>query len=74
MNKSSLQEKEYESLKDEKRVIIKWATGTGKSKTAIDLLSYIAVKPKTDVLLLVAEKSHISNWKDEFKKWNLEVL
>ncbi len=73
MNKSSLQQKEYESLKNEKRVILKWATGMGKSKVAIDLLSHLSEnKPKTEVLLLVAERSHISNWEDEFRKWNLD--
>lgn len=75
MNKSSLQQKEYESLKNEKRVILKWATGMGKSKMTIDLLNNIASRYSrpTMVLLVVAERSHIQNWKDEMYKWDLNA-
>lgn len=73
--KSALQKKEFEALKDKHRVILKWATGCGKSKMAIDLINYaigsITHKP-VSILFLVAEKAHIQNWKDEFEKWNLQ--
>jgi superfamily II DNA or RNA helicase len=73
--KSQLQKKEFEALKDKNRVILKWATGCGKSKMAIDLINYaigsITHKP-VSILFLVAEKAHIDNWKDEFEKWNLQ--
>ena len=36
--KQKLQEREFLALKDEHRVILKWATGCGKSKMTIDLI------------------------------------
>lgn len=73
--KSALQKKEFEALKGKNRVILKWATGCGKSKMVIDLINYalgsITHKP-VSILFLVAEKAHIDNWKDEFRKWNLQ--
>jgi len=75
--KTALQKKEFEALKGKNRVILKWATGCGKSKMAIDLINYaiggIAHKP-VSILFLVAEKAHIDNWKDEFEKWNLQKV
>lgn len=75
--KTALQKKEFEALKGKNRVILKWATGCGKSKMAIDLINYaiggITHKP-VSVLFLVAEKAHIDNWKDEFEKWNLQKV
>jgi superfamily II DNA or RNA helicase len=54
------------------RICLQWATGTGKSKAAIELIKKIKninkyKEPK--VLLVVAEKAHILNWKTEFNKW-----
>lgn len=71
--KQQLQEQEFSALKDEHRVILKWATGCGKSKMTIDLVNN-AVKdadsPKK-ALFVVAERAHINNWQGEFEKWNL---
>ena len=65
--KQKLQEREFLALKDEHRVILKWATGCGKSKMTIDLINHAAIK-KTEgkivprrVLFLVAERAHINN-------------
>ncbi len=73
--KTQLQQKEFEALKGKNRVILKWATGCGKSKMAIDLINYaigsITHKP-VSILFLVAERAHIQNWKDEFAKWHLQ--
>ena len=73
--KTQLQQKEFEALKGKNRVILKWATGCGKSKMAIDLTNYaigsITHKP-VSILFLVAERAHIQNWKDEFAKWHLQ--
>ena len=79
--KQKLQEREFSALKDEHRVILKWATGCGKSKMVIDLINHtvgnrllnsrkqhICVK----VLFVVAERAHIQNWEDEFHKWKLD--
>ena len=79
--KQKLQEREFLALKDEPRVILKWATGCGKSKMAIDLINH-AVKDRLQksglnhicekVLFVVAERAHIQNWEDEFNKWKLD--
>ena len=73
--KSELQNREFEALKDKHRVILRWATGCGKSKMAIDLVNYAstATNPnkKTEVAFIVAEKAHIKNWQSEFEKWRL---
>lgn len=73
--KTQLQQKEFEALKGRSRVILKWATGCGKSKMTIDLINYaigsITHKP-VSILFLVAERAHIQNWKDEFDKWHLQ--
>lgn len=72
--KTQLQQREFNALKDKRRVILKWATGTGKSKMTIDLVNHalksFAGKPK--ILFVVAERAHIQNWKDEMAKWNLK--
>ncbi len=78
--KQKLQEREFLALKDEHRVILKWATGCGKSKMTIDLVNHVALnKPGRDilfpakVLFVVAERAHINNWQDEFNKWHLNT-
>ena len=75
--KSQLQDREFLALREKPRVILKWATGCGKSKMVIDLINHTAIKKKEGklcprrVLFLVAERAHINNWQDEFEKWNL---
>jgi superfamily II DNA or RNA helicase len=73
--KTKLQKQEFEALKDKHRVILRWATGCGKSKMTIDLVNNVlknfsSSKPAY-VLFVVAERAHINNWKEEMKKWNL---
>ena len=78
--KQKLQEREFLALKDEHRVILKWATGCGKSKMTIDLMnraisSYpVTVNRHIRVLLVVAERAHIKNWDLEFDKWHPAVV
>ena len=78
--KQKLQEREFLALKDEHRVILKWATGCGKSKMVIDLINYQLTRrwpPDKNymiymkVLFVVAERAHINNWEEEFDKWHL---
>ena len=50
--------------------LLQLATGTGKSKIALDC---IAVSPSRQKWLLVCEEtSHIDNWMREIEKWNLQ--
>lgn len=72
--KSNLQKETFSKYKDCPRLLIKWATGCGKSKMAIDLLKYTLshLPHNAEILFLVAERSHIKNWKQEFTKWQLD--
>lgn len=73
--KTVLQKTELERLQGDFRVILKWATGVGKSKMAIELVNAAIAsipKPMPKVVFIVAERSHIQNWKDEFTKWGLK--
>ena len=72
--KTKLQQKEFEALKGKPRVVLRWATGVGKSKMAIDLVNHVASNSKhkpVKILFVVAERAHIKNWQDEFEKWHL---
>lgn len=72
--KQKLQEREFLALKDEHRVILKWATGCGKSKMTIDLINHaVSAKEPIRILFVVAERAHIQNWQDEFDKWKLRA-
>ena len=74
--KTQLQQREFAVLKGQRRTLLKWATGCGKSKMAIDLINHtveqsrLVTKP-IKALFVVAEKAHIKNWQLEFEKWNL---
>lgn len=71
-NKSVLQQQEFAYLKDKHRVILRWATGVGKSKQTIDLVNNASSSfPKAKMLLVVGERSHFKNWEEEFEKWGL---
>ena len=59
-------------------LLMQLATGTGKSKLAIDLINHLCRTKykgkKTSLLLLVAKIVHKQTWKDEIQKWGgLEV-
>ena len=72
--KQKLQEREFLALKDSHHVILKWATGCGKSKMTIDLINNWLPKYEQygsmDILFVVAERAHIKNWEDELDKWS----
>lgn len=46
-----------------------WATGTGKSRVA---LRFLEEHPKITCLILVPEDNNIQNWRDEFKKFDVD--
>lgn len=72
MTREELNSKAIELLDISNNIAIQAATGVGKSKIAIDLCYEIAERSlgPIKVLLVVAEKAHISNWNAEFIKWN----
>ena len=54
-------------------LLLESATGTGKSKIAIDLINMLCDTVYKDrnviLLLLVAKRVHKQTWKEEFEKW-----
>ena len=62
-----------EAINKSNCLLLESATGTGKSKIAIDLVNHLTasvfVGKKTRMLLLVAKRVHKETWKEEFKKW-----
>ena len=66
MPKNEIQEETINAIIQDKRFVIEYATGTGKSRIAVEFLK--RVKPER-ILLVVAETLHKNNWRHEFKKW-----
>ena len=79
MTREELQIQSLALIKQNNRVALQWCTGLGKSKMAIDMANYLANKEfeeygkPLNVLLVVAETAHKSNWKMEFDKWGLKI-
>ena len=79
MTKEELQIQSLPLIKLSNRVALQWCTGLGKSKMAIDMANYLADKEfeeygePLNVLLVVAETAHKSNWKIEFDRWGLKT-
>ena len=79
MTREELQIQSLSLIKQSNRVALQWCTGLGKSKMAIDMANYLADKEFKEheepfnVLLVVAETAHKSNWKIEFDRWGLKT-
>lgn len=57
----------FEMLRDRRRVILNWGTGTGKSRVAINFLDWYETDNESGrFLLLVDQTAHKNNWRDEF--------
>lgn len=79
MTREELQIQSLSLIKRNNRVALQWCTGLGKSKMAIDMANYLADKEfeeyeePLNVLLVVVEIAHKSNWKIEFDRWGLKT-
>ena len=79
MTREELQIQSLSLIKRSNRVALQWCTGLGKSKAAIGIANYLADREfemygePLNVLLVVAETAHKSNWKIEFEKWDLKT-
>ena len=79
MTREELKIQSLSLIKRSNRVALQWCTGLGKSKMAIDMANYLADKEfeeygePLNVLLVVAETAHKSNWKIEFDRWGLKT-
>ena len=69
--RTEIQDKAFEKLFRYDNLLLKWGTGTGKSRVAILACDYI-VESAIDtphILIFVAERAHKDNWKKEFVKF-----
>lgn len=79
MTKEELQRQSVSLIERSNRVALQWCTGLGKSKAAIDMANYLANKEfeeyrkPLNMLLVVAETAHKSNWKEEIDRWKLKT-
>lgn len=70
IEREKFQEQSVELFKKNDVLIVEAGTGVGKSKIAIDCQDIYPSK----TLLVVAERAHIQNWIDEYKKHGKEYL
>lgn len=68
LNKNKLQKKALKACEVKGNVLLTMATGTGKSKVAIDYCK--KHKPQNIALLVPTENLRDSNWAEEFYKWD----
>lgn len=70
MDKSLIQNEAIKALKENKRIILTWATGVGKGYTAVQAIKEL--NPKS-IIIFVTESAHKNNWKEEFIKSNCSL-
>lgn len=66
--RNELQQAAVDAVLEKKRLIVEWATGVGKSRTAIGSADELAKQGATRMLLLVVETIHKQNWINEFRE------
>lgn len=71
MTQDDIQNEALETLLNDKRLILQWATGVGKGTLAVKAVGRI--RPEK-TLLVVAETAHKTNWKKEFEKFGVSEL
>lgn len=65
--RTRLQNGAVEVLFKEKRLIVEWGTGTGKSRVGVEAARKVLSSGGSRILLLVGETTHKANWQQEFK-------
>lgn len=69
-NRTPIQNEAFKKLFKYNHLLLKWGTGTGKSRVAVLACDYIYDRELDErILLLVAERAHKDNWKKEFVKF-----
>lgn len=67
--REQLQDNALDLVKKNKRIILSWSTGVGKSLVGIKLFSHLLEEDENSkFLIVVAETAHKQNWKEEFYK------
>ena len=68
MTRDELQDRAVIRLEKERRLIVQWATGMGKSNV---VLKFLKKHPDFKCLIIVPEIDNIDNWLVEFKKFGV---
>ena len=69
-NRTPIQNEAFKKLFKYNNLLLKWGTGTGKSRVAVLACDYIYDRNlDPQILLLVAERAHKDNWRKEFIKF-----
>lgn len=73
MNRDTILQDAIKLLDKYNNIILQWGTSLGKSKGAISIANYLMKRDKKsfNILLVVAERAHKSNWQAEIDKWGL---
>lgn len=68
--RDKLQKEAFDQLFRYDRLILRWGTSVGKSRVFVDAVNYMILSSLEcpTILLVVAERAHVQNWKDEFIK------
>lgn len=67
--RENLQKEALDALRTDKRLILNWGTGVGKSRVAVNAMDAILTStPDARFLLMVQETPHKDNWKEEIYK------
>lgn len=64
--RNRLQEEAVSRLLANRRLLVQWGTGTGKSRVAIHTIRALKENGAEKMMLLVAEDTHKGNWRREF--------
>ena len=73
MNRDTILKDAIKLLDKYNNIILQWGTSLGKSRGAIKMANYLMKRDKKsfNILLVVAERAHKSNWQAEIDKWGL---
>ena len=74
MTRDEINKKSIKLATNNKIVALEFATGVGKSKIALDIISTLFTTNVPSILLVVAELAHFDNWKNEANKWGYDKL
>lgn len=66
VTRQELQIQAVDRLLTDRRVIVNWGTGVGKSRVGIECIRRIWCRGRKRILLLVTEDAHKTNWRNEF--------
>lgn len=68
LTRDDLQNEALHILARDRRLILNWGTGVGKSRVAVNAIDFILAKhPESTFLLVVQETNHKLNWRNEFR-------